>query len=624
MKRILTKGLFVFLLSFFYIPMWAIGEVVIIDGIRYMLLSDSTASIVGNIPPKCDPTPFYLTGDIVIPEDIEYEGKSYKVIMINNWAFLEGNMESLTLPSSIKSIDLCAFWRAHIGKLYMTCSVEDYFQQMRYYQSNSTIISSTPLEAADQQYFNGELTTEIVIPEGTEEMPPFIFLGINTECITLPSSIRKIGSGSLLSSRLNKINFSSLQSAFECEYVKYDMEKVQSISWEHTKFCVNGEVIEHLVIPEGIETIPPKLFYHNPQFKSVSFPSSVTSIGEGAFEGNTMESINFSEGLRSIGKNAFSKWYTFYSQSCKITELKFPSTMETVGVSAFEGCEFLERVETYGHLDRNVFSDCSNLKKAIIHSGSVGNDEPNFNYDKSSFYNCRNLEELIIEPDVSFIANQTFYGIKNPMKVFSYNTYPDNLFEETFSRETYSNGALYIPKGSRDLYIRLDGWRSFRNIEEMEGDDDSSCYLTFQDAVGGRMKIKVEKGSQSSVIIEPEEGWRVLSVFFNGQDVTDALTEQHLLVTPVIMDDSKVEVVYEQLDPSGISFQQAAQWQVRVVPGGIMIDGVEGDAVQLQLYGVDGKYQRQVVVNGGCMFVALPSNGTFIVSDGRRKVKFCI
>lgn len=61
-----------------------------------------------------------------------------------------------------------------------------------------------------------------------------------------------------------------------------------------------------------------------------------------------------------------------------------------------------------------------------------------------------------------------------------------------------------------------------------------------------------------------------------------------------------------------------------VSAGGIVIDGVEGDAVQLQLYGVDGKIQRQVVVNGGSMFVALPSNGTFIVSDGRRKVKFCI
>ena len=37
-----------------------------------------------------------------------------------------------------------------------------------------------------------------------------------------------------------------------------------------------------------------------------------------------------------------------------------------------------------------------------------------------------------------------------------------------FSKKTYDYGTLYVPKGTKDIYIRYDGWRDFYNIVEFD------------------------------------------------------------------------------------------------------------------------------------------------------------
>ena len=52
------------------------------------------------------------------------------------------------------------------------------------------------------------------------------------------------------------------------------------------------------------------------------------------------------------------------------------------------------------------------------------------------------------------------------MTVRSYITEPFSISK--FENGTYRNGTLYVPAGTKDLYIRFDGWREFLKIEEME------------------------------------------------------------------------------------------------------------------------------------------------------------
>lgn len=63
----------------------------------------------------------------------------------------------------------------------------------------------------------------------------------------------------------------------------------------------------------------------------VDIPSTVTSIPDGIFAGTTISSVNLSEGIVTIGANAF--------RGCvKISEVTIPLSVATIGASAFEGC----------------------------------------------------------------------------------------------------------------------------------------------------------------------------------------------------------------------------------------------------------------------------------------------
>ena len=55
------------------------------------------------------------------------------------------------------------------------------------------------------------------------------------------------------------------------------------------------------------------------------------------------------------------------------------------------------------------------------------------------------------------------------MTVKSYITEPFKVSE--FPNETYLEGTLYVPEGTKDLYANVDGWWYFLNIVEMAEED---------------------------------------------------------------------------------------------------------------------------------------------------------
>ena len=63
-----------------------------------------------------------------------------------------------------------------------------------------------------------------------------------------------------------------------------------------------------------------------------------------------------------------------------------------------------------------------------------------------------------------------------------------------FSEETYRNGTLYVPAGTKDLYIRFDGWREFLKIVEMneEPAPNGECATPTITVVGNKCKFQCE------------------------------------------------------------------------------------------------------------------------------------
>lgn len=91
---------------------------------------------------------------------------------------------------------------------------------------------------------------------------------------------------------------------------------------------VNNNLISKVIIPEGYTSIANKALNKWGALTDVSFPSTLDSIGAEAFMGCfKLTSVTFNEGLTYIGKDAFNQ--------LKLTDVVFPSTLDKIDNGAF-------------------------------------------------------------------------------------------------------------------------------------------------------------------------------------------------------------------------------------------------------------------------------------------------
>ena len=119
---------------------------------------------------------------VVIPDSIT---------AINDYAFEECDMlESITIGKGIKSIGMAAFYGCYsLEDLYYTGTATDWAK----IEINSSG-TSNPLWFARNEYFNGELVTDIIIEEGITEIRANTFAYCDSlRSIIIPNSVTSIG-----------------------------------------------------------------------------------------------------------------------------------------------------------------------------------------------------------------------------------------------------------------------------------------------------------------------------------------------------------------------------------------------------------------------------------------------
>lgn len=142
---------------------------------------------------------------------------------------------------------------------------------------------------------------------------------------------------------------------------------------------LKDKTIEHLVIPECVEIIGPGAFTGNQTLKSVHIASKVTKITANAFKN-----------CRNI------KTVTFAQDS----------KLETVGDSAFYGCERLEAIELpYGvtRIWDEAFYNCRALRYVVLPNSLQGINE-------YAFAGCINLAEIDIPESITSMGVAVFSG----------------------------------------------------------------------------------------------------------------------------------------------------------------------------------------------------------------------
>ena len=155
-----------------------------------------------------------------------------------------------------------------------------------------------------------------------------------------------------------------------------------------------------VTIPDGIPYIGDFAFYNCSALTSITIPESVTGIGDYAFSNcSALTSVTISEGVTSIGEHAFDR-------CSNLNTISIPNSVTVIGNYAFYMCTSLSNVklsDSLTNIGAGTFSNCSSLINITIPDSvtSIGDN---------AFEGCSSLASITIPNDVMSIGGGTFLG----------------------------------------------------------------------------------------------------------------------------------------------------------------------------------------------------------------------
>lgn len=205
---------------------------------------------------------------------------------------------------------------------------------------------------------------------------------------------------------------------------------------------------QQLIIGEGITEIGYANFYEFLSLKSISFPSTLITIGEVAFYNSFHSkpiSIVLPANLKKIGRSAFA---ASYKRESKLVGVTLPNGLERLGDYVFQGQPIKEIVlpGTIQYMDYGTLDDCWKLEKLTIESGvemlpfqmcsgctalkTVEIPSTVREIRGCAFYECKKLKKIKIPEGVQAILDAAFCesGITKITIPDTVKTLGDNLF----------------------------------------------------------------------------------------------------------------------------------------------------------------------------------------------------
>ncbi len=268
------------------------------------------------------------SGDIVVPETVNYSNKTYTINEIGDSAFYFcTNITGVNLPNTVISVGYIAF---------AGC------------KSLSHIILPNSLTSIGEYAFSGCTSLDsLYIPENVKEILEGAFAGCsNLHHISLPDSLVTLG-----------------HLAFEyC--ISLDSfsipESVKRIGGGCFWDCTN---LHHIILPNSLVSIGERAFYYCTSLDSIQIPKNVKEIGEWCFEGcANLHHITLPDSLTSIGTEVF---YNCIS----LDSIYIPQNVKKIGGWCFGKCTSLQHIvlpNSLTSIDSMAFSETTNLKTITL------------------------------------------------------------------------------------------------------------------------------------------------------------------------------------------------------------------------------------------------------------------
>ncbi|MCR5122744.1 MAG: fibronectin type III domain-containing protein [Ruminococcus sp.] len=265
--------------------------------------------------------------------------------------------------------------------------------------------------------------SEVVIPEKINgrqvtSIGKAAFYGSNVPItsVTVPEGVTEISNSAFYGSLyLTKVNLP---------------KSLKTIRGGAFSMCTS---LESIVLPEGLETLEGSSFYGCESLSEIHIPASVTNLGGSAFRGCTKlkgieidsENKNYAAFDGAVYDKALAELLVCPDSKKSIS---FPESITKIGESAFCGCANLTEIaipEGVAEIGGGAFSDCTGLTELTVPKSvkAIGN---------GAFYRCTGLKAVTIKADISEITYYSFYKCAS-LESISLSDSVDTIGEGAFS-----------------------------------------------------------------------------------------------------------------------------------------------------------------------------------------------
>lgn len=403
------------------------------EGIVYKVSKAKLEVQTADKAPENGDAPGQYTGDIVIPESITYDSKTYAVSSIKT-AFKGEPITSIVIGEGVDvprgAFTGCAELASVTLPTSLTKIALNVFQNCT---SLTTLTLHSGITSVAGAALQGCSALETIVIEDGEtpfaigreafnEVPTLKNLTINRQ-IDLTKYTAQDERAFRGCTNLETLVIGGSFTTIPANYFENTTAlKNVTINSDVTSMDYNvfaGSGIEEITLPESLTSIPSSAFLNCKSLKKVTLGNAVTTISAMAFNNAGVEEINFPATLTSIDNLAFSNanltgkielpaalktiGNQAFAQNANLTEIVIPASVTSIGDGAFMGCAAVAKFtvdpanETYASAADGSYISSKDGKTLIAYAPAATATELNGDFTTVApyaFYGAKNLTTI--------------------------------------------------------------------------------------------------------------------------------------------------------------------------------------------------------------------------------------
>ena len=363
-----------------------VGET-IVDGVRYILFDDGTASIENKDATSYNPSGFHghINGTLTLHETITYEGNDYTLTRIEQYAFYE--CENLTgqlvLPNTITHIGPNAFvgCRNLSGSLTLPPLLTE-IAQYTFYGTKFTGDLTIPnaVTTIGKYAFNTNLFSSIDVGDGVTTIAERAFNGTMADQVILGRNVTTVGDYAF--------NYGGDSS--DQHYISIECRSVIPAQLGTDVFIGHRISFESIIVPCGSKSA-----YLDPSYNWTNNGAWDLSVSEADFQNVCIDGVYYQLVCDGHTARVMNSAFLESSQGASYSgEVVIPATVNHEGITysvtaiapyAFDFCQLLTSVTLGSNMQSigyRAFGFCSSLTSITFE----GMTPPSVNVDESFTY----------------------------------------------------------------------------------------------------------------------------------------------------------------------------------------------------------------------------------------------